>query len=194
MNDLLRRKWHDLLGAWAVTPSVADEMFEDIRQHYAGPGSFYHTLDHIGAMLETVESLASHAPNLNAVKLAAWLHDVIYDSRASDNEERSADYAERLCEQMDVVEGSALLLRTNQPNGFDCPGCAWPDSNEHSTFQFCENGGIVKFHSAGALDQWLDDDGGDFRRLFVEQAIQCHLMLFCVGQIHNELLWHNTSK
>ena len=28
----------------------------------------------------------------------------------------------------------------NQPDGFDCPGCAWPDRNPHSTFEFCENG------------------------------------------------------
>lgn len=24
--------------------------------------------------------------------------------------------------------------------GFDCPGCAWPDKEHKSTFQFCENG------------------------------------------------------
>ena len=90
MNDLLRRKWRDLLGAWAVTPSLANESFEDIHQHYAGPSRFFHTLHHVEAMLETVDGLAAFARSLNAVKLAVWLHDVIYDSRASDNEARSA--------------------------------------------------------------------------------------------------------
>ena len=32
------------------------------------------------------------------------------------------------------------LLSVNQPDGFDCPGCAWPDKEHKSTFQFCENG------------------------------------------------------
>ena len=32
------------------------------------------------------------------------------------------------------------LLRQNQPDGFDCPGCAWPDRTHTSTFEFCENG------------------------------------------------------
>src|SRR5687768_18430648 len=36
--------------------------------------------------------------------------------------------------------GARTLLRTNQAYGFDCPGCAWPDRNRHSTFEFCENG------------------------------------------------------
>lgn len=32
------------------------------------------------------------------------------------------------------------LFGQNQPNGFDCPGCAWPDREHASTFEFCENG------------------------------------------------------
>jgi anaerobic selenocysteine-containing dehydrogenase len=28
----------------------------------------------------------------------------------------------------------------NQPDGFDCPGCAWPDPKHTSSFEFCENG------------------------------------------------------
>ncbi|WP_241576302.1 FdhF/YdeP family oxidoreductase [Rosenbergiella collisarenosi] len=42
--------------------------------------------------------------------------------------------------QMDTLVAPKALLNTNQPDGFDCPGCAWPDKNHHSTFQFCENG------------------------------------------------------
>ncbi|MGY4493991.1 FdhF/YdeP family oxidoreductase [Pseudomonas sp. TE3610] len=43
-------------------------------------------------------------------------------------------------EQMDTLKAPITLLRTNQPDGFDCPGCAWPDKEHKSTFQFCENG------------------------------------------------------
>jgi molybdopterin-dependent oxidoreductase alpha subunit len=43
-------------------------------------------------------------------------------------------------EQMDTGEAAVTLLRTNKPEGFDCPGCAWPDKKHTSTFQFCENG------------------------------------------------------
>jgi len=42
--------------------------------------------------------------------------------------------------QMRIAEAPVLLLRTNKPDGFDCPGCAWPDKAHTSTFQFCENG------------------------------------------------------
>ncbi|WP_172331856.1 FdhF/YdeP family oxidoreductase [Mangrovicoccus sp. HB161399] len=42
--------------------------------------------------------------------------------------------------QMDASDAAVTLLRTNKPAGFDCPGCAWPDKEHTSTFQFCENG------------------------------------------------------
>jgi molybdopterin-dependent oxidoreductase alpha subunit len=36
--------------------------------------------------------------------------------------------------------GYRMLFKQNQPDGFDCPGCAWPDREHASTFEFCENG------------------------------------------------------
>ncbi|MFZ1430394.1 MAG: hypothetical protein WAS21_26915 [Geminicoccaceae bacterium] len=48
---------------------------------------------------------------------------------------------EHLVEQRIPVKGASTLLRMNQPEGFDCPGCAWPDPKHTSSFEFCENGG-----------------------------------------------------
>jgi anaerobic selenocysteine-containing dehydrogenase len=42
--------------------------------------------------------------------------------------------------QMAVVNETHGLLTMNQPHGFDCPGCAWPDPKHTSSFEFCENG------------------------------------------------------
>ena len=41
---------------------------------------------------------------------------------------------------MAVGREADALRRVNQPDGFDCPGCAWPDPKHNSTFEFCENG------------------------------------------------------
>jgi molybdopterin-dependent oxidoreductase alpha subunit len=39
------------------------------------------------------------------------------------------------------MKGTQLLTKLNQIEGFDCPGCAWPDPLlTRSTFEFCENG------------------------------------------------------
>lgn len=38
------------------------------------------------------------------------------------------------------VAAAKTLLTVNQPEGFDCPGCAWGDPKHTSSFEFCENG------------------------------------------------------
>lgn len=41
-----------------------------------------------------------------------------------------------------LVKGIVLLKNLNQKNGFDCPGCAWPDPDAKRAFlaEYCENG------------------------------------------------------
>jgi predicted metal-dependent HD superfamily phosphohydrolase len=115
MKDMMLRKWQDLLQTWAVDPIRAGQVFADVSRHYAGPGRWYHTLDHVQSVLETLENLGAYAKKPHAVNLAAWLHDVIYDSKASDNEERSADYAERLCQELSIPDCrvvATLILKT----------------------------------------------------------------------------------
>ncbi|GAA5235937.1 FdhF/YdeP family oxidoreductase [Verticiella sediminum] len=48
--------------------------------------------------------------------------------------------ASQLLHQDIPWKGARTLLSANQPDGFDCPGCAWPDKDHASTFEFCENG------------------------------------------------------
>ena len=43
-------------------------------------------------------------------------------------------------EQMGVVRTARTLMRVNQKDGFDCPGCAWPEADHRHLAEFCENG------------------------------------------------------
>ncbi|WP_109479734.1 FdhF/YdeP family oxidoreductase [Paraburkholderia sp. C35] len=71
------------------------------------------------------------------------------------------------------VSGAKPLLHMNQPEGFDCPGCAWPDPKHTSSFEFCENGAkavaweatvnrctpeFFAAHSVSELTAWDDYD------------------------------------
>ena len=44
--------------------------------------------------------------------------------------------------EMGPSRGVKILKDLNQKGGFDCPGCAWPDPDNHRTFmaEYCENG------------------------------------------------------
>lgn len=86
--------------------------------------------------------------------------------------------AQHLLEQDVPVHGARTLLSANQPDGFDCPGCAWPDRDHTSTFEFCENGAkavaaeatrhratpelfarYTVAELAGYSDHWLENQG-----------------------------------
>ncbi|QWW71841.1 FdhF/YdeP family oxidoreductase [Rhizobium sp. WYJ-E13] len=88
--------------------------------------------------------------------------------------------AETLKHQQIVAQGSATLLKANQPEGFDCPGCAWPDPKHTSSFEFCENGAkaitwestarrvppeFFAEHTVSELWEWIDHKLEDQGRL-----------------------------
>ncbi|MFF9145253.1 FdhF/YdeP family oxidoreductase [Streptomyces sp. NPDC055051] len=43
-------------------------------------------------------------------------------------------------EQMGTLRTARTLLKVNQKDGFDCPGCAWPEGDKRHLAEFCENG------------------------------------------------------
>ena len=51
-------------------------------------------------------------------------------------------YLNHVVGEVGLVKGISLLKNLNQKNGFDCPGCAWPDPDEKRAFlaEYCENG------------------------------------------------------
>jgi anaerobic selenocysteine-containing dehydrogenase len=86
--------------------------------------------------------------------------------------------AKALREQGIVLKGGKTLLSMNQPDGFDCPGCAWPDPKYTSSFEFCANdvkaltfeatshcatGDFFAAHTVRELarhnDYWLEEQG-----------------------------------
>jgi molybdopterin-dependent oxidoreductase alpha subunit len=64
--------------------------------------------------------------------------------------------ARQLLQQGIAAKGAKTMLSANQPDGFDCPGCAWPDRDHTSTFEFCENG--VKAVAAEATSKRATPD------------------------------------
>lgn len=47
-----------------------------------------------------------------------------------------------ISEELGLWKGMKTLLKLNQKNGVDCPGCAWPDPDDHRSVlgEYCENG------------------------------------------------------
>jgi predicted metal-dependent HD superfamily phosphohydrolase len=81
---------------------------------WSEPQRQYHTVTHLSAVLDVVDRFAELAPHPARVRLAAWMHDAVYDPRAlgDANERDSAEFAEGLLATLGVpAETAAEVAR-----------------------------------------------------------------------------------
>jgi predicted metal-dependent HD superfamily phosphohydrolase len=115
----LEKNWLEILEPYRVAAGPALALFEELSRTYCGLGRYYHTLPHIRHVLQVVDSLGHKIENGTAVRLAAWYHDIIYDSTAKDNEEKSAELAGQRLKEIRlpaeiIAETTRLILLTRQ--------------------------------------------------------------------------------
>lgn len=68
-------------------------MFVVVRALHEFPARAYHNLGHVAACLRVLDEFPGEVGDRDAVELALWLHDCVYDAARKDNEERSAAVA-----------------------------------------------------------------------------------------------------
>lgn len=87
-----RQRWIGLCLRNGATGDIS-AAFDRLTAAYETPLRAYHNLGHVLVCLAELESARELANAPDAMEFALWFHDAIYDSRAGDNEARSADLA-----------------------------------------------------------------------------------------------------
>ncbi|MFJ8083444.1 hypothetical protein ACIQ6Y_22915 [Streptomyces sp. NPDC096205] len=77
---------------------------DNLLTRWQEPQRHYHTLAHLVAVLDHVDTLERYAADADVVRLAAWFHDAVYLPDRSENEERSARLAERALPEAGVSD------------------------------------------------------------------------------------------
>ncbi|MDX8441951.1 HD domain-containing protein [Mesorhizobium australafricanum] len=74
---------------------IDDALKNELSALYQAKDRHYHGMAHIKAMLALAEEYRALLDDPGAVEAAIWFHDAVYDSRAKDNEAKSAALAKK---------------------------------------------------------------------------------------------------
>lgn len=114
----LRSRWQALMTHLAAERVASDAAWDALVIHYSEPHRAYHNLSHIMALLRHADNERNHIQRPEIVELAIWFHDVIYDTRAQDNELRSANWARHVLQTMrvdpEVIDGVEQCILATQ--------------------------------------------------------------------------------
>ncbi|MEO1429530.1 MAG: hypothetical protein AAFV71_10785 [Cyanobacteria bacterium J06633_8] len=104
ITDKLFQNWCQLLQNFNINQTYAEKIFTKIAEAYSKPNRYYHNLEHIHHVLEVIQTLESQTKyfDIKTVQLAAWFHDIVYNTKAKDNEEKSAEYAVKLLASLSI--------------------------------------------------------------------------------------------
>lgn len=102
MQDL-EEAWGDLISRHSHDPG-APAVGRELIAAWSQPHRRYHSVAHLQDILVRVDQLAAYADDADAVRLAAWYHDCVYEG-LPDDEERSARRAEDDLSRLGVAPG-----------------------------------------------------------------------------------------
>ncbi len=102
---------------------MTDADFEALADAYAEPHRRYHTLVHILEMLACVDRSGDVPEDPDALMLAVWFHDIVYDSRApkAGNEVASADWLTSVCATPAAAPAARMILHSAHHGPSDDP-------------------------------------------------------------------------
>lgn len=92
---------------------MINDLWTEIDKNYANKKRYYHTLQHINNLLTQLNDVKDQIQHWNTILFTLYYHDIIYNSLKSNNEEKSAELAEKRLKQISV-DTETIELCKNQ--------------------------------------------------------------------------------
>jgi predicted metal-dependent HD superfamily phosphohydrolase len=106
---MLKETFLKLLSNYTDNNRVTNDLWIEIEQHYSDKERHYHTLHHLDNVLAQLNRIKGELRDWDTMLFTLYYHDIIYNVQRSDNEEKSAELAEKRMKQIDVPDDSIEL-------------------------------------------------------------------------------------
>ncbi|WP_199119850.1 hypothetical protein [Pedobacter sp. ASV28] len=92
---MLKETFIKLLIKYTDDKNRINELWIEIDNSYSNPKRYYHTLQHLDSLLKQLMEVKAQLQNWETVLFTLYYHDIICDPLKPDNEEKSAELAEK---------------------------------------------------------------------------------------------------
>ncbi len=99
---MIKQSFLQLVSHYTNDRNVQGELWTEIEKNYSSKKRYYHSLQHLEHLLLQLIEIKNKLRSWDTVLFSLYYHDIVYNSLKSDNEERSADLAEKRMKQMAV--------------------------------------------------------------------------------------------
>ncbi len=132
MHNRLYTLWEKLISKYTDDKLFLDYHWEEVKGFYTEEKRYYHNLNHISHMLHFAENDQADLVDYDILQFAIWYHDIVYKATKSNNEEKSAEFAQKqlktlqidpkrveICEKLIISTKKHEILNTqNQDNAY----------------------------------------------------------------------------
>lgn len=110
MNKL-KETFIELLTKYTDNTSLVNELWTEIEYNYSVKKRYYHTLEHLENILSQLTDVKAEIHSWETLLFSLYYHDIIYNVLKSDNEEKSAELAEKRMNQVFVASETIQLCK-----------------------------------------------------------------------------------
>lgn len=102
--SILKQTFEELIIRYKDDDQLTDELWNEIVLNYSHKKRHYHTFAHLENLLKQLSDIKDQIKDWDVVLFSLYYHDIIYNPLKNDNEERSADLAEKRLQQIAVPQ------------------------------------------------------------------------------------------
>jgi predicted metal-dependent HD superfamily phosphohydrolase len=101
-TTVLKETFIELLTNYTDNDRLTNELWAEIEKNYSSKKRHYHTLQHLDSLLMQLTDIKGEIQDWNTILFTLYYHDLVYNSLKSNNEEKSAELAEKRMKQISV--------------------------------------------------------------------------------------------
>ncbi|WP_158962888.1 HD domain-containing protein [Myroides fluvii] len=106
----LQIEFQHTISRYSTDETLIQSYWLEIKRQYETAGRYYHNLTHLKNILMELNEISAEINDWEVILCSVFYHDIIYDARAQDNEEQSAQLAKARLSKLQLPESKIDLV------------------------------------------------------------------------------------